>query len=358
MIGLIIPHADEFYSGHIAADGLKGLLKYEFDIAVILGPNHKSNRNGVFSDPEVFTMPSRQIDNFLDLGLEYDHSIKWVVNLINEYVDCPVVPIVIGSYDENLTERLSYLLTENSLLIVTSDLSHYLAADDARKRDELTLSNILNFNRNDLDACGREPIKMLMDLLDEDVYLVKYGNSGEKSGEWGRVVGYAAIRYGDVNPLLFQAEDILKNYLRGVSISGPNLKKAVFVTITRSGKLQACMGQVKPTYQFAEAIRQAFNSCVENDPRFEDSSNLRSLEIKISIFSDLVPAKLKDVDIGVDGLYVESGLKSAVFLPEVPVEQDWDLEEYLENILSKAGIGLRSNYKLYKFETDSITMFT
>ena len=69
------------------------------------------------------------------------------------------------------------------------------------------------------------------------------------------------------------------------------------------------------------------------------------------------PTNLENIIIGRDGMYVESGDKSAVFLPEVPTKEQWDHDTYLKELLTKAEI-TNNQFDLYKFQTESIMILT
>jgi uncharacterized protein (TIGR00296 family) len=144
-------------------------------------------------------------------------------------------------------------------------------------------------------------------------------------------------------------------------------KMGVFVTINRiKGKekmLRGCIGYPLPFHPLAEAVVEAAISSAINDPRFDPirKDELNEVLIEVSV---LTPPKLIEVNtpmeypqkikIGEDGLILEWRLGSGLLLPQVPVELNWDVNEYLENLCLKAGITpdywLRKDVKIYKFQ--------
>ena len=108
-------------------------------------------------------------------------------------------------------------------------------------------------------------------------------------------------------------------------------------------------------------IEAAIDVC--GDPRFPPLSKeeLKDIVIEVSVLSEpkLIVTKPKEykkhIEIGKDGLIIRKGLQGGLFLPQVPVEQGWNMDQYLENLCYKAGLTgdtwLDPECKLYKFQT-------
>ncbi|MBP7652427.1 AmmeMemoRadiSam system protein A [Candidatus Dependentiae bacterium] len=117
-------------------------------------------------------------------------------------------------------------------------------------------------------------------------------------------------------------------------------KRGVFVTLHISGALRGCIGYIlpyKPLY--TAVIENAYNAAF-NDPRFTalSKSEFEEVDIEISVLS--VPEKInsyKDIIIGQHGIILKNGFYQAVFLPQVAVEQNWDIETTLAHLSIKAG---------------------
>jgi uncharacterized protein (TIGR00296 family) len=140
-------------------------------------------------------------------------------------------------------------------------------------------------------------------------------------------------------------------------------KKGVFVTLHKKEQLRGCIGLPYPQKPLIEALIDAAVSACE-DPRFMPlkEEELDDIRIEVSILTEPVLIKdhckkyKKEIELGKHGLILRNGVCGSLFLPQVPVEQGWDLEEYLENLCCKAGLTadcwLEPASKLYKFEAE------
>lgn len=144
------------------------------------------------------------------------------------------------------------------------------------------------------------------------------------------------------------------------------IKKGVFVTIETfpEKKLRGCIGFIKPFYPLYEAVQRASYSAAFEDFRFLPlkEKELEKVIFKISILSEPKLIKVKHpkeykqkIELGRDGLILVYGSNQGVFLPEVPIEANWNKEEYIENLCFKAGLTPDIIYekktKIYKFRT-------
>ena len=118
-----------------------------------------------------------------------------------------------------------------------------------------------------------------------------------------------------------------------------------FVTLHRGQVLRGCIGTVigrEPLYQ--NVWRMAHAAAFE-DPRFPPvtAGEWKEISLEISVLGPLTPCPAPEaIEIGRHGLMLARGRHSGLFLPQVPVEQGWNLEEYLENLCRKAGLPPRS----------------
>ncbi|MBS7616599.1 TIGR00296 family protein [Candidatus Bathyarchaeota archaeon] len=141
----------------------------------------------------------------------------------------------------------------------------------------------------------------------------------------------------------------------------------VFVTINiiDAGKkeLRGCIGLPYPTTPLAEAVIESAISSATQDPRFYplSTNELDNVVFEVSVLTppQLVEAEKPNeypskIKVGVDGLIVERGLYKGLLLPQVPVEWDWDEEEFLCQCCIKAGLPpdcwLMKGTKIYKFQ--------
>jgi len=118
-------------------------------------------------------------------------------------------------------------------------------------------------------------------------------------------------------------------------------KCGAFVTLHKHGQLRGCIGNligVKPLYT---TIRDMAIASAFEDPRFMPLSKneLEEINIEISVLSPL--EKIKSIDgikIGEHGILIKRGFRSGTFLPQVAVEQRWDINELITNLCYKAGM--------------------
>ena len=141
----------------------------------------------------------------------------------------------------------------------------------------------------------------------------------------------------------------------------------VFVTINSvengEKELRGCIGYPYPTAPLAEAVIESAISSATQDPRFYPLS-LNELDKIVFEVSVLTPPQLVEVEkpseysskikVGEDGLIVERGFYKGLLLPQVPVEWNWDGEEFLCQCCIKAGLPpdswLIKGTKVYKFQ--------
>src|SRR5437867_11612891 len=110
--------------------------------------------------------------------------------------------------------------------------------------------------------------------------------------------------------------------------------------------LRGCIGYVSPPLNIYESVVVAAINAATEDPRFIAISEkeLNEIIFEVSVLSKPSLIKLENIDvslskivIGRDGLILESKYGSGLCLPQVPVEQQWNIREYLRNLCYKAG---------------------
>jgi AmmeMemoRadiSam system protein A len=116
-------------------------------------------------------------------------------------------------------------------------------------------------------------------------------------------------------------------------------RAGAFVTLHHEGKLRGCIGYIEPIKPLYEAVMDNARNAATNDPRFPKVTvtELPYVDVEISVMSPL--RKIDSVDeivIGEHGLVIKKDYNQGVFLPQVAVEQKWNLEQYLEGICRKA----------------------
>ncbi len=416
VIALILPHAGYVYSAQTAAYGIKEIVGKKYTKVFIIGTSHYAQLLNQFSVQNVkyFVTPLGKVEVDTDLTtklkkspqyceLNYnvhyrEHSIQIILPFIQHALtNFKIIPIVIGSLDsktlKTLADELKPMLDNETLVIVSSDFTHYgenfdylpFPADGSvesklRDRDMEAVKNILHLDyvgfkefidKTNDTICGRYGIELLLLLLPEDSksYLLDYSTSGKITGSFSNSVSYCSMGFtgewertkpkdstetgltqDDKKELLITVKKSVEYFLDNrkipssedidMKITAPmKEKRGVFVTITENGELRGCIGNIYAVYPIYEAVINLAVSSAFMDHRFYPvtKSELPVLSYEISILT--VPEKIKsykEIIIGRDGIILEKDGCSAVFLPQVATEQGWNLEETLAHLSRKA----------------------
>ncbi|MFO8108981.1 MAG: TIGR00296 family protein [Thermoplasmata archaeon] len=149
------------------------------------------------------------------------------------------------------------------------------------------------------------------------------------------------------------ARDVVDSYVEGKKVELKKMpqmfqeKMGVFVTINKhpSGDLRGCIGYPEPIMSLKDALIRSTASAT-SDPRFPPLSKdeLDHVIIEVTLLTspkeiECKPEELtKNIRCGRDGLIVSYGNRSGLLLPQVPVEQGWDVREFLDHTCMKAGV--------------------
>jgi AmmeMemoRadiSam system protein A len=132
--------------------------------------------------------------------------------------------------------------------------------------------------------------------------------------------------------------------------------RGVFVTLRREKKLRGCVGRLETADPLEKTVRLMASEAAFGDLRFSPltGEEFPQCTLQISVLSPLSLCEdVASIQLGVHGLYLTFQWKSGVLLPQVPLEEGWDLDEYLKNICLKAGLGPQAyrerGAKLYTF---------
>lgn len=133
----------------------------------------------------------------------------------------------------------------------------------------------------------------------------------------------------------------------------------VFVTLKKHGELRGCIGLIRGVEPLKTALPDMAIAAATQDPRFPKvkAAELGDLEIEISVLSPMQQVKSVDeIVVGRDGLFLQLDNRSGLLLPQVPVEWNWTLAEYLDNLCHKAGLPtgshLQADARLMKFSAE------
>lgn len=229
VVGLISPHAGYVYSGPVAGDTISH-IKFE-ETFIIMGPNH----TGLGAPYSVW--PGEDWETPLgSVGIDYElrkylldnsayltedtaahlreHSIEVQLPFLQHFKKSfKIVPIVLGGgtpvdYDAIGREIAHAILAtrRRAVIMASSDMTHYEPQESAERKDNLAIQAILKLDAKELfsrltqyciSMCGYAPALVLLAAAKElganSAELVRYQTSGETSGDYNAVVGYAGI---------------------------------------------------------------------------------------------------------------------------------------------------------------------
>lgn len=283
-----------------------------------------------------------------------------------------MVSVVFGQTDPvAAAQALAGVLDDRSLVVVSTDLSHYHPYDQARQLDSRTVNAILNMAPDTIageDACGCMPVRTLLHLAKLKGWkpkLLDYRNSGDTSGNKNQgVVGYTAIAFTAPEQVSFTKEErkqlldlarrtvkevVTSNRLPAVDAKTLPAKfaepKGCFVTLTENGALRGCIGHIIPQLPLYQAVIENAQSAATRDHRFQPvrPDELDKLQVEVSVLTvpqplafsspDDLLAKLKPHR---DGVVLQINSRGATYLPQV-WEQIPDKVMFLNTLSEKAG---------------------
>ena len=387
---IIAPHAGYVYSGVVAASAYARLVPGAKTITrvVLAGPSHRVAFKGIaVPSVEAFDSPLGTVP--LDRGalaqisalpcvVEMDeahameHSLEVHIPFLQTVLEhFTLVPLVVGdAAPGDVAQVLNALWGgPETVLVISSDLSHYKDYDTAQKMDAETGRAIAGLAVNDIaeaGACGRRPIRGLLALAQRRgmrATMIDLRNSGDTARSKDRVVGYGSFVFEE-EPALSDAAratllDVVREAITGgleknqepqISVSGFSddllAPRATFVTLTKSDKLRGCIGSLVARQPMAvDVAHNAFRAAFK-DPRFPPVSadDLAEMTAAISVLSpatemvfDSEASLLAMLRPGVDGVILAEGDRRGTFLPDV-----WETlpnpVDFLNRLKGKAGL--------------------
>ncbi len=395
---LLLPHAGYIYSGPTAAHAHRVLAGSGVAKVILMGPDHHVGFAGIaISDVAAYATPLGNVPVHPDarrLKAETalfgtspesdrsEHSLEVLLPFLQ--ADLPaaaLVPLVVGRCDPRAAgQALAPLLDDRTLVVVSSDLSHYLTYDAAKARDSETIAAILRLDdtllkKEENRACGRYPLAVLLSLARGRHWqprLLDYANSGDTAGDRAAVVGYAAIAFFGENAmpsqsshltqeqgrvLLSVARDTLNEHfgrpVQGVPKGGPQpddpalqAPSGTFVTLKIGEDLRGCIGTLNGREPLVEGVRTYALNAAFHDPRFRPltAEELSRVTIEVSVLTEPEPLRydgatdlIARLRPHVDGVILRKGYASATFLPQV-WEQLPKPEAFLSHLCLKAGL--------------------
>lgn len=218
---LIVPHAGYIYSGVVAAQAFRLLQPFRKRIhrVILLGPVHRVAVRGLalpgadaFSTPlgsvAIDAAAVQRIESLPQVSTSvaahaWEHSLEVQLPFLQTVLhDFTLLPLAVGdATPDEVAEVLERLWGEDdTLIVISSDLSHYLSYDQAKRSDSQTVARILQFDHHisHHEACGATPVNGLLELAQRHhlrAYLLDLRNSGDTEGDKDRVVGYSALAF-------------------------------------------------------------------------------------------------------------------------------------------------------------------
>lgn len=425
---VIAPHAGFIYSGPVAAMAYARFKPAAAAITrvVLLGPCHRVPVRGLaLSSADAFATPLGEVPvdaaaaklilglpqvQILDATHTDEHSLEVHLPFLQVVLgDFSVVPLVVGEASADDVAQVIETLWggPETIIVVSSDLSHFLDYEAARRLDGDTCRAIENLDPGAIgrdQACGRVPVKGLLALAKRrgmKVTTLDLRNSGDTAGSKDRVVGYGAWMFTErpePGPRPRPDEDafgadtrrLLKSHgpallhLAAASIEhglehgralpvevadhAPELRcnGACFVTLKKNGKLRGCIGSSAAGRPLVEDVAANGYAAAFKDPRFPAlaKDELDSLAVSVSVLSPSHPMTFADEDDllgqlrpGTDGLVIMDGKHRALFLPSV-----WDSlptpELFYGHLKAKAKLGKdhwSDDFKAWRFVAEEIS---
>jgi AmmeMemoRadiSam system protein B len=233
IVGMVCPHAGYMYSGPVAATAFYELaIDGKPDTVVLLGPNHTGYgsalalmREGTWQTP----LGNVEIDTELANAIlketrtvdadatahRFEHSLEVQLPFLQFLYgnDFKIVPICYLMQDYDSAVEVGRALTEaldatNTVVIASSDMTHYEPAKKAAQKDQEALKHVIamdakrfyeTIEKQNITACGYAPITSLITYANgvnaKEAKLLSYHNSGDITGDHSSVVGYAAVSF-------------------------------------------------------------------------------------------------------------------------------------------------------------------
>ncbi|HYR33828.1 MAG TPA: AmmeMemoRadiSam system protein B [Burkholderiales bacterium] len=383
---LIVPHAGYIYSGPIAAraydelGAARGIVRR----VVMLGPVHRVPVRGLaIPSDTAFATPLGnvpidhaaldEVSNLRqvvknDLAHLQEHALEVQLPFLQRQLgEFALVPFAVGQASvQEVAEVIERLWGgPETLIVLSTDLSHYHPYAEAREIDHSTVTRIAGFS-TDLDhdeACGATPLNGLLASARQRnlaIKLLAACNSGDTAGGKGKVVGYSAFALhepgSDValddagKTLLAIARGAIESKLFGSASTAdaPWLTQngATFVTLTRDGALRGCIGSLQAARPLGDDVAQNAIAAAFRDPRFPAISGAEwpGVRVEVSLLSAPKPMRFADepdllsqLRAGEDGVILEADGRRATFLPQV-WEGIPDKHQFLRELARKASL--------------------
>ena len=296
-----------------------------------------------------------------------------------------IVPVLMGRVEPDKIKKIisHYYQNKEIGFVISSDLSHYLPDNTAKRVDSYTAQHIETCDCNNFThelACGATGIIGLMNFANENNYSlirIDMTNSSSTTFDKEKVVGYGTwfLYEGERNQFIKDNYSDFVLQLCREAIKNKNYEPskliypqvfseygAVFVTLEKNGNLRGCIGSIIPQRTLIQDIITNSKNSAFADPRFNpvEKNEINEIKIAVSLLSIPKPIKFKDeadllsqIRQNVDGIIIKDGNYQAVYLPSV-WEQIPDKKMFLNSLKVKAGMRpdhFSKTFEAYRFQT-------
>ena len=408
LVAIVSPHAGYQFSGHVAAWSYSLIKGRKYSRVVVIAPSHYDyfSFTSVY-DGVAYTTPLGRIpvdrefakklaasNSSIKLssrghqtgGKQNEHALEDQLPFLQRTLgNFQLVPIVMGDQDYGMCRALGIALAKlihdnDTLIVASSDLSHYHTYEEAVRKDHKTLKAIeewdylsmsRNFGQEVWEACGGGPIIAAMIASERlganRAKILKYANSGDVTTDHSRVVGYGAVAFvkdaprhsGVESPFRVSDPDraeLLRIAHKSVETAVRDHKlldlplpasetlaqeRGAFVTLKEHGDLRGCIGYVAPTKPLAFTVRDVAAYAAMEDHRFSPvkPAELAELDYEISVLSPMRRVlDVAQIQPGRDGLLMKRGRTEGLLLPQVAAEEHWNRDTFLQETCFKAGL--------------------
>lgn len=405
---IVAPHAGYVYSGPIAASAFVRLepLRDRITRVVLVAPAHRVYVSGLVA-PGVHWLETplgrlevdeEALERVPEVGINNaaharEHALEVELPFIQRVLpNAKVVPLAVGEATPAQVARVLDRLWggEETVIVVSSDLSHYLPYAEGRAEDEATCAKIVALDGpiEGEQACGAAGVNGLLvvalrrRLVAE---LVDLRSSGDTAGSKEEVVGYAAVVFREGKPAPGTDDDPTKHgaelarYARAAvrqKLGGPKVEPpkgawaeqpgATFVTLRwwRNHELQGCIGRLEAERPIAEDAAANAIAAATLDPRAAplELARVDELDLELSILSPLEPLRgrteeevLAELRPGIDGVVLSARHgRRATFLPSM-WEVFGDARTLLRELKEKAGLSpdvWREDFRVLRYTVD------
>ncbi len=419
---LVVPHAGYVYSGPVAAGAYRLLSNGEapYSRVILLGPSHRVGFQGIAtSSADYYRTPLGDVPldrealssiaelpgvHVRDAAHAPEHSLEVHLPFLQRSLgQFQLLPLVVGDASAGQVAAVIEALWggPETLLVISSDLSHFHDYQSARELDARTASRIeaLENNLHGDEACGCRPLNGLLTVLKQrglSIRRLAMNNSGDTAGDLNRVVGYGAWSVEDrgeedgdpksrAEPevlglvqrqqLLHLARVAIGHELAGkgdleVSLdqydAGLSLRRASFVTLNLDGALRGCIGSLTAIRPLLVDVLHNASAAAFKDRRFKplSAAEYPRIDIHISVLSTARRIDVRSrgellalLEPGVHGLVLQEGKNRATYLPSV-WEKLPEPERFVSELRAKAGLardGWSTNTMVSIYTTDEFS---